>query len=124
MTVPPTTDEVRVDREEPVLTITLDSPRNNNRLTRDALTRDIANLAALTPASVTCPTGLFCYPSSQSPHCAILPDALNRLRDHQFNVARGELRDDPDQAPVHNRTLEERKEGPTAEPPPDGARGR
>ena len=37
MTVPPTTDEVRVDRDGPVLTITLDRPADQNRLTRDVL---------------------------------------------------------------------------------------
>ena len=34
MTVPPTTDEVRVDRDGPVVTITLDRPADQNRLTR------------------------------------------------------------------------------------------
>ena len=37
MTVPPTTDEVRVDRDGAVLTITLDRPADQNRLTREVL---------------------------------------------------------------------------------------
>ena len=37
MTVPPTTDEVRVDRDGPVVTITLDRPADQNRLTREVL---------------------------------------------------------------------------------------
>jgi hypothetical protein len=55
---------------------------------------------------------------------AILPDASSRLRDHQFNVVRGELRDDPDQAPVHHRIFEEREKRPTAEAAPGSSRGR
>ena len=37
MTVPPTTDDVRIDRDGPVVTITLDRPADQNRLTRDVL---------------------------------------------------------------------------------------
>jgi hypothetical protein len=35
MTVPPATDEVRADRDGAVLTITLDRPADQNRLTRE-----------------------------------------------------------------------------------------
>jgi enoyl-CoA hydratase/carnithine racemase len=37
MTVSPATDEVRIDRDGPVVTITLDRPADQNRLTKDVL---------------------------------------------------------------------------------------